>query len=324
MRRIVQIVLVAALLPMAGAAREETLEERKKRITRKYLRENMQVTQSEMLVPSDLPPEDEQVADSEQFREPQVELSRQQQPGTPMPPPQQRRPMPQQEESNWLLEGLDDEDRDPYADPFALDKPKNSETDYWSSRNQRNQESRYGSSRGGNPYERRSYDPYESRSRYGTSRYGNNLSQQQEQTGVYSSQPQTRYNRSGSQGNQTGITRYGSDPSGTPGSSLTTPRTYGASPDSGLLNSPFPQSGSAYDPYRRKDSTREKQGGYKPYESPYKSQRQQPGPYGTQNRQDQETYQKPDMYKQWKDKNKSLDPTRDDAYLDELMRQNRR
>lgn len=315
MRKAVQILLLAAvLLPLARAAREETLDERKKRITRKYLRERVNVTQSDMYVPSDLPPEDERVLESEQFKQTEDALTREQ-PATPMPPPPQRRPMPQQQESNWLLEGLDDKERDPYADPFALDKPKGAEADTWTPM-ESNGDSRYGADRQRNPYER--YDPYASRNRYGESPSGTDAARQSPYANQY-----------GTQGNPVQTDRYGrsTDQSQPPGRTLYTPRSYGSSPDSGLLGSPFPQleTPSGTDAYRRPGTPRETPG-YKPYTSPYQTrqqQRSQQSPYGTQRQQRQE-YIKPDAFKQWKQRNKTWDPTQDDAYTDDLMRQNRR
>jgi len=315
MGKTVQILLLAALLlPMVGAAREETLEERKKRITRKYLRERVNVTQGDMYVPSDLPPEDERVLESEQFKQTEDALTRER-PATPMPPPPQRRPIPQQQETHWLLEGLDDEGRDPYADPFARDKPKEAETDIWTPM-ERNEDSRYGTDRKRNPYER--YDPYASRNRYGSSRYGNDTTTRQS---PYA-------NRYGVQGNADQTDRYGrsTDSARGPGSTLYTPRSYGVAPDTGLLASPFTQTEtpSGTDTYRRPGTPRETPG-YKPHTSPYQARQQQrnQSTYGDRNRPQQE-YKKPDAYQQWKKRNDAWDPTRDDAYIDELMRQNRR
>ena len=58
------------------------MEERKRRITRKYLRERTNVTQSDSMVPVDRPNE-EQIADSKRFQEPKVAFERQE-PGMQM------------------------------------------------------------------------------------------------------------------------------------------------------------------------------------------------------------------------------------------------
>jgi hypothetical protein len=76
--------------------------------------------------------------------------------------------------------------------------------------------------------------------------------------------------------------------------------------------------------YRRPGTPRETPA-YKPYTNPYDTRRgQQQTPDGGQRTQQQRQYYKPDAYQQWKERSKAWDPTKDDAYLDDLMRQNRR
>ncbi|MEA2067874.1 MAG: hypothetical protein U9P12_01625, partial [Verrucomicrobiota bacterium] len=158
MSRAVQILLLAVLLPMVGSAREETLEERKQRITRKYLRERVNVSQSDMVVPGDLP-EDERVLDSERFKEPEMDLQRQQPGAMPLPPPQRRPLPPKKSDSNWLLDSIEEEETDPYADPFAISKPTDSKKDYRAMFGGRQD----GSSRSENRFGSPGYDPYASR-----------------------------------------------------------------------------------------------------------------------------------------------------------------
>jgi hypothetical protein len=156
MTKAIQILLLAAFLfPMFGSAQEETLEERKKRVTRKYLRERMNVSQSEMVVPEDLT-EDVRVLDSEKFKEATVDLQRQAA-TTPPPPPMPRRPMPEQADSNWLLNDIDNKEVDLYADPFAPSKPSDDRPDYRSMiRDRKSDDQATGSSRSS------IYDPYAS------------------------------------------------------------------------------------------------------------------------------------------------------------------
>jgi len=54
MKRTVQTVLILTLLaPLCCVAREETMEERKQRIMRKYLRERSSIFQSPKIIPID-------------------------------------------------------------------------------------------------------------------------------------------------------------------------------------------------------------------------------------------------------------------------------
>ena len=101
MKRNVQILLlIACMVPLLVQAEEETMEERKRRITRKYLRERMDITYSDEVVPgADV--ESDDVLASEKFKETEVDLQRQE-PGAVLPPPM-RQPAPRTENRNWLL-----------------------------------------------------------------------------------------------------------------------------------------------------------------------------------------------------------------------------
>jgi hypothetical protein len=296
MTKAIQILLLAAFLfPMFGSAQEETLEERKKRVTRKYLRERMNVSQSEMVVPEDLT-EDVRVLDSEKFKEATVDLQRQAA-TTPPPPPMPRRPMPEQADSNWLLNDIDNKEVDLYADPFAPSKPSDDRPDYRSMiRDRKSDDQATGSSRSS------IYDPYASRNRYDTS---------------------TRYGAQATDG-KTGIFGQRQSESDAVGG-LGTRRTFGASPETGLLQTPFPQIETSEDQSLRPGS-REPQGIYSPYKSPYQirreEQRQQGGALSPGSTRQE--FNKPDPYQQWKNRSNTWDPTKDDAYLDEIMRQDRR
>jgi hypothetical protein len=315
MSKTVQILLLAVLLPMVGNAREETLEERKQRITRKYLRERVNIAQSDMVVPGDLP-EDERVLDSERFKEPEMDFQRQQ-PGAMPPPPRQRRPMPQKNDSNWLLDTIDEEESDPYADPFAASKSKDSKKEYGSMFGGRQEGSARSENRFGSP----GYDPYASRRRFGSG-YGSEADPRATQQG--SSFDRTfqdgRYGQPGRDA-QTDIHGRPKGTTASSGASLGAQRTFGSSPESGLLQTPFPRiDSSETDPTRRPGA----KGTYSPYKSPYQTRREQQTQQGAGGQERQQEYKKPDAYQQWKDRSKAWDPTKDDAYLDDLMRQNRR
>ena len=315
MNKAVQILLLAAfLLPMVGHAREETLEERKRRITRKYLRERATLSQSDMLVPVDELPEDGQIADSEKFIQPEVDFERQE--GGVVPPqPQPLRPQPRRETRNWLLVEDPMAQDDPYADSFQTELPeeeKKQPLDPWSSWEKPGESSAY--SRPDSRYGRQEEAKPSANgwnSAYGDSRpgYTDSRSGQGRNPSAYSP-------RSGGLfGNQ----RQESPAQGS--LAFPPPRNYGSSPDTGLLNSPF-QTGT---PAATRSSENETdRPGYTPYQSPYRDRRvnqamQQPG----SQTQDQE-YKRENPFQQWKKKNNTWDPMSDDAYVDELMRKNRR
>jgi hypothetical protein len=311
MRKTVQILLLAALLlPLVGDAREETLEERKTRITRKYLRKRMSVAQSGLYVPSDLPEEDERVLESEKYKELEKDaLKKSQETTRPMPLPVRRLPIREQQDSNWLLDGAsEDEMVDLFADPFATTQPDDSSSNdrsYWSG--QRNDDEQSESR----------YNPYSSRDqgRSGSSSVWDGRNDQQGY---------------GTYGRQT--TGMGTDNKGSAysGGELGSKRTYGATPDSGLLlDTPYPQIDSQ-DPkfYRRSDTEEEKRpGSYTPYKSPYQTRReqqQQKSWSGVDSSTKKQEYQKPSTVEQWKSRNKAYDPTADDAYINEMMKSDRR
>ena len=132
MKRNVQILLLfACVVPLLVRAEEETMEARKRRITRKYLRERMDITYSEEVVPGG-DAENEDILASEKFKLPEVDLERQQ-PGAQMPPPV-RQPAPRTDNRNWLLSETAEPD-DPYADPFAekdsKDEPEKTDWTTW-------------------------------------------------------------------------------------------------------------------------------------------------------------------------------------------------
>ena len=317
MNKAVQILLFFALFPMIGSAREETLEERKQRISRKYMREHTNIAQSDLLVPSE-EIEDERITDSEGFNEMAVDFQRQEAGIKPPTPPS--RPMPRPTDRNWLLDQSEMEE-DPSADPFDPFQSNDAKTegDYWalwggkpeddSVKETATRESRY---------DRNSYDSRDPSSR--------GMIDPRSQQGFYGEEQDSRYGSAereyGQQGSLFGSRQGGStfDQS----SRRQGTRTYGSSPDTGMLRTPFSQMESP-ETGRSQRGGVDREQGYTPYQSPYQKQREeQRGQKQSWGPQEQEQeYQKPDAYKQWKGRSKDWDPTRDDAYLNDLMQQNR-
>lgn len=313
MKKPVQILLMLALFPMVGSAREETLEERKQRIVRKYLRERAAVTQSDMVVPSDLP-EDERITESEKFKDAEVSLEREEAGAKPYMPPQPR-PVQQRQSSNWLLDDTTETDTGYGMFGNTADPSIDNGDDLWSS---------WGGDSVDDPYNAREntdrrYNPNPREQDTGQG-YANGRRGPSEQRGYYTqsgadifgrSQPSTTqpdYNTGfGLQDNQ---------------------RTYGVSPDQGLLNSPYRQIES----YDADGLRREQDGsgagttpsGYQPYKSQYERQREErQKQWGTTpgyQQEKQQEFQRPNQYQQFKDRNKAYDPLADDAYLNQNRR----
>lgn len=337
----VQILILCIIIPLCAQAKEETLEQRKQRIVRKYMRERAEVSQSELYVPSDNPVEDEQVIESEKYEGTKDLFERQETGSATMPIP--RRPaMPaprKKDNSNWLLDTEEsdpasDPYADPFADPFALDKTKRSDArqdqSQWDRSRQESSSSTYGSSSQDSRYPRENstYSPYGSRkeAESGTSVYGSS----------YGTRDESAYGRS---------SLYGSrerDASGTSGSRTYSPGvlgqdsgTYGSSPETGLLNSPYPTIHSSGQDSSRDSGSQgygtDRSRSYTPsYRSPYgtSTDRQQGGnaAWGTPSSQSQQQqdYSQPSSFQKWKDKNKGFDPSSDDAYLREINPSQRR
>lgn len=316
MNKTVQILIFMALLPMLGTAREETMEERKKRVTRKYLRERTNIAQSDMVVPEALA-EDLQVTDSEKFQGVEINLQRQESGTMPMPPPR-RRPVPLQENSNWLLTESEFED-DPYADPFDMQNTE-SQDDYWAMWGGKPDDGEYGSSRKESTRREAVYDPYSSRENAYDSRTQGTVDPRSEQ-GLFKSGAQFG-DRSEPSAYTSRTSIFGRQPeqSTTGGLGTQGVRTYGSSPDNGLLASPFSRTSREVDPNRSRGAE-----GYTPYKSSYETDREKrQQQWGGKVVEPRKEYQKPSSHQQWKDRNKGWDPTKDDAYLDELMEKNRR
>ncbi len=314
MKRSVQILLLfACLAPLLAGAREETMEERKRRITRKYLRERAEVTYSEAAVP-DAYAEDDEVLSSEKFKQPQVDLQRQKSVAT-IPPPA-RRPVPRTENSNWLLSEnpeLDNPHADPFARKEAKDEPKKKAD--WTT---------WGTERGSSPY-----PGIQRESQFNWRDQGSSFGQQPDsydsvrQGAVNPRDPRTY----SSGGVQPDFQQQGGRISGSIGGlDLSREKTFNSALNQGRLQSPFPREAKpASDRSFGSGSRQQRQGGYTPYKSPYQTQREQrqqhPGGYNAPKQE----FQRQNTFQQWKEKNPvQFDPTSDDAFIEEMMPRTRR
>ncbi len=289
MKRSVQILLLCALLPQIGSARAETMEERKRRIMRKYMCAPASSSESNMLVPVEELPEDEQILDSEKFKEPQVEFKPHEAGAMPMPR-QVLRPLPKPEERNWLLAEDPLAEEDPYADPFSMEEEEPRPTrDYRDV--QRTEPGRY------DPYSWSKQEVADPRS------------------------PETEgYPRS---------RLFGTRPEERSASSFSldyrrkTPSRVAPSSDLLKSKSPFSATTPSSERYR---TDQKSQQGLIPYRSPYQTQQSPRTPYSSQPgfRQEPQEFKRVDPYQKWKEQRNTWDPTKDDAYINELMRRDRR
>lgn len=287
------------------------MEERKQRIMRKYLRERTHLAQSDVMVPVDAP-EDEAVVDSERFKQPQVDLQRQE-PGAPMPPPTPRRPRPPAEDRNWLL-AVDPLLEDPYADPFSptdpAETPKKQED--WTTWGAERDSPSFGGVQRDSWYDRRSQGTAAEQ----TQRYDPRaFSSEGNQPGFQQQEPVTGGFPGVFGRQQTGSSAYTSG-----ALDLSRDKIFNSTLNQGRLKSPFPRDSAQSEDRSFGSGSRMKSQGYIPYKSPYQTQReQQQQQWGGRNQPGQE-YKKQDSFQKWKDKNPTpFDPTRDDAYIDEPM-----
>ncbi len=309
MKRSVQILLLfACSVSLFAGAQEETMEERKRRITRKYLQKRVDLTQGDMVVP-DTAVENEEVLSSEKFKDPQVALQRQE-PGARMPAPSPQRPRPSAANRNWLLAG-DPEAEDPYANPFARketkDEPKK-QTD-WTTWGTEREASPYTSpytlAEGESRFNWRSYDSKRQGGLFG--------SQDTSSEGIQSafqSQYPARDGRS-----LYGQQRESQTPYSTGGLDFSRDKTF----DSTLIQNPFlrettPSTDQSFGFGSRK------QPGYTPYKSPFQTQLDHRKEQWKSYTEPGQKSPKQDPYKKWKEQNpQQFDPMRDDAFIDELM-----
>ena len=316
MKRSVQILLLfACLVPLCVNAREETMEERKRRITRKYLRERMDITYSEEVVPG-ASAEDEDVLASEKFKEAQVDLERQE-PGAAMPPPVRPPPAPLVESQHWLLSEESETD-DPYADPFAPKESKEEakKTDWtdWGT-------------------EERSLSPYTGTRRESRFNWRDQGSSHEQQSGSYDSTRQERFGphnprASSVEGVQPGFPQQEPRGFGSPfGRDPSRGKPFGSTYDRERRQSPFPRAaGPATDrSYGSGPQRQPRTGGYSPYKSPYQMQREQRRQQWGGYSEPKQEYRRQDTFQQWKEKNPPrFDPTSDDAFIKKMMPGTRR
>ena len=319
MKQSVQILLfIALLVPLLAGAREETMEERKQRITRKYLRERAEITYSEMAVP-DVEAENTEVLASEIYKQPQVDLQRQEG-GIAMPRPPVRRPTPRVENSNWLL-AESPEIEDPYADPFAVNdaSSESAKKSDWTSWGRDRSSSTYNDQQAESRFNRRTdyesasqsfFNPRDPRSST-TERFSSGFQQegssflnrsqygqQQESSLFYSSE---RLDLSREKTSKTTFTR----------NRLQSPYQQEAQSRSG--QSIF----SSGTPFQSE--------GYTPYKSSFQIQQEQRKQEWGESSMVQPEFQKLNTYQQWKEKKPvKYDPTSDDAFIQEMMPKTRR
>ena len=306
------------------------MEERKQRITRKYLRERAEITYSEVVVP-DAEIEGEEVLASEKYKQPQVSIQRQEG-GVVMPQPM-RRPAPRVENSNWLL-SESSELADPYADPFApkassVESKEKADWTTWGTErnvlpyaesqresrfNQRGSEDSFGNqqSRGYDSTQQGFFNPRDPRSG----------STESMSSGFR--QESSVWGRSSFSGRQ----QVFQSPSSMDALDLSRDKTIRSSQSQSRLQSPYSremQSQSGRSEFR--SSTQSGSGIYTPYKSSFQTQyeqrqQQRGGGYG---QQPQQEFQKQNTFQQWKEKNPiRYDPTADDAFIQEMMPKTRR
>jgi hypothetical protein len=298
MKKAVQLVLLCILIPMAGMARDESLEARKKRIMRKYLREAGELSQVDWMVPQDT--EEKLVADSEKFQPTDLEFEKHE--GIVIQPAVNRRPMMPFSEDG-LAAGKADEDlaADPYADPFALAKEDGSDEKDFSRRMRRERPDQKDSRSASDLFSSRA-NRYESRLDTGRN-YRTSMTEQEQTRPLYQ-----RFSAEGQEdlsGRRTSDDRYASP--------MQSYRTYGSAPEEGML---LPV------PTMRRDAEREdrlKQG-----QIPFKyrritSENEEQSQSGQLSSPTYRRYTDPLPYQQFKSREKAWDPTADDAYVDELI-----
>ena len=275
------------------------MEARKQRIMRKYLREYSSIFQSDELVPVDVI-EDEALTEAERFKQPAANLTREQRSRKPRPP---RRRIPIPKERNWLLAEEPDvqeekaarRDQSPLQNYLApsRDSDFQRESRWYKARDEmapaRQHKGRY----------ERFADPRDSRA--------------QTQQGAWKTD-----STGGRPGSRFGVPLDSRRAIGGVGSILPQRRTFQTPENPGSFPSPFP--GLMTRDRTDEPEARDRSRGVTPYKSPYQTRRDpraqplSPQP-GSASR-----FQRVDPYKEWKSRNSSRnDPTRDDAYVDELL-----
>ncbi len=305
MNRIIQTLLFSAVL--LGTASAETMEERKQRIMRKYLRERQELVQSEVVLFDER--EDERVIDSEKFQQGKKSFD-QQQGAVVRPFVVKANPARSTQQGNWLLAD-EDAETDPYADPFSMDAGTEQQGErenrwvLW----QRQQEQMASESQSSTTV-RQSYSARES---YSTGRgysgsggstgysagYGYAGQQDRSSRYTYGATQGTSYG----QQTESGYGQYGTTRSG-------------ASSSAGMLRYP----GSSTQSSGSTSSGRSSTSGYTPYTSPYQSRQQQ---QSSQQSSQQQEFIRTTPLQKWKSSSESWGSSSDDAYVNELMQRSR-
>jgi hypothetical protein len=283
------------------------MEERKRRVTRKYLRERTNIVQGDAEVPFE-DTADESVIDSERFVQPEVDFQRQEPPPPPAPP----RPLPVEGNEDWLLT-VDPMTDDPYADPFSKAAPEDSsrKKEDWLTWGMEPNPSSFGGVQRDSWYDRRSQEAEHPQS-YDLRRESLLKSRDPRSFSSEGKQPGFQQQESIMGGYPELFGRQQKGQSGHTGTGLDLLYDKGFNPT--LDQSRSAQPGDR--PFGSRSQM--KPHGYTPYKSPYQTQReqQQRGSY----RPPEQEYKRQDSFQKWKDKNQSrFDPSRDDAYIDELM-----
>ncbi len=326
MKQSVQILLlIVGLIPLFAGAREETMEQRKQRIMRKYLREKVAITYSELTVPDEEIVGEELIA-SEKFKQPQVDFKRQEV-GSALPPPVRRRPTAPVQNSNWLL-SENSELNDPYANPFA---PKDSanelkKKDDWTS---------WGVDKNVSPYEETTRgNRFERSGSYGSSANSRAKTYEATQQGIFNPRDQRAWSAEGQPSEfqpgkssvwggrgQFGQPR-GVQPSESMDSlSLSREKISNPALNRTRLQTPFTRESPSQSGRSRFNS---KSQSYTPYKSSFEAQREQRGQQWGGYHGVQPEFQKKNSFQQWKDKSPVYNPTADDAYIQEMMPKLRR
>jgi len=303
MKKVVHILLICLLIPLAGSAREETLQERRTRIMRNYLRETNELSQIDWVLPDSS--DEEAIAESEKFSQMDDTFERHTERVIPVALPRRRLARPQ---VNDEVLADDEMASNPYSDPFSPrkddEKTSHDYRKWW-------EESRY--ERPGQQDQQNKSGMFSRDERYksrlDTSRRG------------YQSAPNGILRQRQANSLSGADDWNGSDNSGSAEdenvSSLNMPRTYGSAPNEGLLlQNPSPTSSPLY------RSRSGQSGNVQPGQIPFKYRRLVPE-LETKNESQLPSspkYVEPLPYRQYRDRMKEWDPRADDAYVDELKR----
>jgi hypothetical protein len=288
MNRIVQIFLFSAVL--AGTVNAETMEERKVRLTRKYLHERQEIVQSAVVLFDDK--ENEQVLDSEKFQQGQKDFSQQQGSSLGRPVVVQASSARSSQQGSWLLsedDALTDPYADPFADPFSMDDETGQSSD--------ERESRWGQWQ-------RQQEQMAARPQATADAAGSSYSGRGEYSAVYGDAgQQDRSSRYTTYGQQQGTSygggaSYGQQQSGY--SLYGTTRSGSSSSSSSMLR--YPGSSTQDSGTSSSSSTRS----YTPYTSSYQSQQVQPSAQ-QQSSQQQQEFIRTSPFQKWKSNQQSRD-----------------